>query len=92
MFRLAFPLYFDRHLWLQRDFLNAPPGDLGGHNFIGISAVHGVHGGEFLSLLARLAKFAEDGAIQLHLVDFTGDGKAMFELLLSGFELELYKY
>src|ERR1700719_1507870 len=73
MFPLA-PVLFGRRLRMQCDFLHSPTRDLGGHDLVRISAVHGVYGGEFLSLLARLAKLAEDGPIQLHLVNFTSDG------------------
>lgn len=58
---------------MKRDLLHAPAGDFGGHDFIGIPAIHRVYGGEFLGQLARLAKFAQDRSIQFHLVNFTGD-------------------
>src|SRR5437660_8046543 len=58
------------NLWAQQDLLHAPSGDLADHDLVVISAIHGMDRAKFLQLLARLAEFAYNRPIQLHLVNF----------------------
>src|SRR6476660_4077898 len=61
-----------RLLPAQQDLLHAPRRDLGDVDLVGIAAIHLVDAAELLEAVTRLAKPAEDLAIELHLVDLAG--------------------
>src|SRR5262249_47425172 len=62
-----------RLLRMQDDLLRAPCGDLGYPQLVFVAAVHAVNRAELLQLLPGLAEFADDGPVELHLVDLAGD-------------------
>src|SRR5690242_6752608 len=55
---------------MQGELLNTPIGDLTHVEFVFFAAINFVHGAELLQLLAGRAEFADDAAIEFHLVDF----------------------
>src|SRR5262245_6084864 len=58
---------------LENEFLNAPRGDFRDVELVRVAAVDLVHAAELLQVLPRLAEPADDRAVELHLVDLTGD-------------------
>src|SRR6185503_8547717 len=60
-------------LRMQDDLLRAPRGDLRYPQLVFVAAVHSVNRAEFLQLFPGLAELADDGAVELHLVDLAGD-------------------
>src|SRR5581483_325644 len=53
---------------VQHQFLDAPVGDLAYVQLVVFAAIHFMDGAEFLELLAAGAEFAEEGAIEFHLI------------------------
>ena len=63
-----------RLLRIQEDLLRAPRRNFRDEELVRIAAVDLVDGAEFSQSLAGLAELADDRAVELHLVDLTGDG------------------
>src|SRR5262245_39102832 len=58
---------------MQDDLLRAPRGDFRDPQLVFVAAIHAVNRAELLQLLPGLPELADDGSVELHLVDLASD-------------------
>src|SRR6266853_6047818 len=66
-------LFLLRGVRLQDELLHAPGFDFANDDLVRIAAIHHMDHLEAAEFLAGMAELADDGSVQLHLVDLAGD-------------------